>query len=123
MRSTHSCLALYIITSFASLLCCYACGDAEKENRAILLADREAPLGWVHLKMYQDRSFEFISSGLRMKDVYPGKFRISNDTIFFTYKDSIPGAGTTAIISDKSVNYIDGQYPESVEIKLNKLSK
>jgi hypothetical protein len=55
-----------------------------------LLADREAPLGWIYLKMYDDKSFEFISQGMvRDKEVYSGNYEIKNDTLYFNYKDSI----------------------------------
>ena len=105
------------------LVSCYSCDNLKQDKQAILLADREAPLGWVYLKMYRDQSFEFISRGLRDETVYPGTFRFRSDTVFFSYKDSIPKAGKTAIIRDKSVSYIDGAYPESIEIKFNKLTK
>jgi len=36
-----------------------------KPKKAVLVADREAPLGWAYLKIYEDKSFEFISKGLR----------------------------------------------------------
>lgn len=114
---------LFIILLALSSLCGYSCGNSKRDKEPVLLADREAPLGWVYLKMYKDSSFEFISRGLRDKTVYPGTFRLSIDTIFFIYKDSIPKAGKTAIISDKAVSYFDGDYPESVEIKLNRLKK
>lgn len=115
---------LYLIAFFFPLICC-GCDNAQKQHdkKPVLLADREAPLGWVYLKVYEDKSFDFILTGLRDKTVYPGTCRLSKDTIFFTYKDSIPKAGKTAIISEHSVSYIDGGYSESVEIKLNKLTK
>ena len=54
-------------------------------------ADREAPLGWIYLNMYDDKSFEFISKGMiRSKDIYAGNYSIKNDTIYFKYKDSNP---------------------------------
>lgn len=111
--------------AFFFLLICNSCDNSQKKHDKIpaLLADREAPLGWVYLKIYEDKSFDFILTGLRDKTVYPGTCRLSNDTIFFTYKDSIPKAGKTAIINKNSVSYIEGSYFESVEIKLNKLTK
>jgi hypothetical protein len=112
-------MTLAVISSLVYL----SCEDAKRDKEPVLLADREAPLGWVNLKMYKDNSFEFISSGLRDKTVYSGTFRLSTDTIFFNYRDSIPKAGKTAIISAKTVSYFAGDYPESVEIKLNKLTK
>ena len=85
-------------------------------------ADREAPLGWIYLNMYDDKSFEFISKGMiRSKDIYAGNYSIKNDTIYFKYKDSIPKAGTKAILINSFLKYIDGEYPESVEVKINKI--
>jgi hypothetical protein len=101
------------------LLIIISCKD---ESREVLLADREAPLGWIYLKMYDDKSFEFISRGMmRDEDVYKGNYELKNDTIYFNYDDSIPSAGSKAIIHKDYVNYTNGTYPESVQIKLNKL--
>lgn len=94
----------------------------KEDKKEVLLADREAPLGWIYLKMYDDKSFEFISQGMmRDKDVYSGIYEIKNDTLYFKYKDSIPKAGLKAVIEKEFVNYINGSYHESVQIKLNKL--
>ncbi len=94
-----------------------------QDKHPLLLADREAPLGWVYLKIYKDKSFEFISAGLRDKTIYSGTYKLNNYTIYFNYKDSIPKAGKKAIITNRFVSYIGGIYPESLEIKLNKLTK
>jgi hypothetical protein len=94
----------------------------DKERIAVLLADREAPLGWVYLSIYDDNSFEFESRGLeRQGDFFSGTIELKADTIIFNYKDSIPKAGTKAIIGNGRILFIDGAYPESVEIKLNEL--
>lgn len=94
--------------------------DRKLEN-AILLADREAPIGWVYLRIFKDSSFEFESRGFGGGTVYSGKAEIISDTIFFFYKDSIPKAGNTAVYSDKYVAFTNGSYPERVEISLSKL--
>lgn len=58
--------------------------SCENEKKEVLLADREAPLGWVYLKMYDDKSFEFISQGMmRDKDIYMGNYELKNDTLYF----------------------------------------
>jgi len=111
-----------IVFIFITLSSC-ANAKKEKNKKSVLSADREAPLGWVYLKVYEDKSFDFVLTGLRDKIEYSGTYRLNKDTIFFTYADSIPKAGKTAIITKNSVSYIDGEYPESVVIKLNKLSK
>lgn len=98
--------------------------SCKEEKKAVLLADREAPLGWIYLKMYDDYTFDFISRGvLRNEDIYSGNYNIESDTVYFKYKDSIPKAGSKAIIKDGFVSYLDGTYRESVEIKLNDIKK
>ncbi|UTX50186.1 hypothetical protein [Chryseobacterium sp. MA9] len=95
----------------------------KEDKKEVLLADREAPLGWVYLKMYDDKSFEFISQGMmRDKDVYTGSYDLKNDTLYFKYKDSIPKAGSKAVIDNGFIYYLNGDYHESARIKLNKLS-
>ncbi len=93
------------------------------EKMPILKADREAPLGWVYLTIYQDSTFEFTLAGIRGGDVYKGKVEIEKDSLFFAYTDSIPRAGKTAVYNDKVLTYIDGEYPERVNISLTKLTK
>lgn len=110
MKFSFICLIFLIVIS---------CKDERKE---VLLADREAPLGWIYLKMYDDKSFEFISNGLvRGDDAYSGKYKLKNDTVYFKYDGSVPKAGSKAIIKNGFVIYFDGKYPERIEIKLNKL--
>jgi hypothetical protein len=112
-------LILPAATLFAS-----ACENTSRGGKqAILLADRKAPLGWMYLQIYEDSSFKFISKGIREETEYSGRVEINGDTLHFTYQDSIPGAGTTAIVTDKSVSYIAGSYPESLKITLNKINK
>jgi hypothetical protein len=96
-----------------------SCKDNRKE---VFSADREAPLGWIYLKMYDDKSFEFISQGMmRDKDIYIGNYKLKNDTLYFKYKDSIPNAGSKAIIRKGFVYYLNGNYSENLQIKLNNL--
>ncbi len=90
----------------------------------ILKADREAPLGWVYLTINQDSTFEFKLTGIRGDgDVYKGKVEIEKDSLFFAYSDSVPRAGKTAVYNEKVVAYIDGEYPERVNISMTKLKK
>jgi hypothetical protein len=49
--------------------------------------------------------------------------KIAADTLFFNYVDSIPRAGKTAIYNSTRIAYIDGQYPESMPIALNEISR
>lgn len=94
------------------------------EKTTILKVDREAPLGWVYLTIYQDSTFEFTLTGIRgVGEVYKGKVEIGKDSLFFAYSDSIPRARKTAVYNDKIVAYIDGEYPERVNISMTKLTK
>jgi len=102
--------------------CGQTCERANETKETILLADREAPIGWVYLRIFKDSTFEFETRGFRTCNIYSGTAKIIQDTIYFNYSDSIPKAGTTAIYSDNSVEYINGKYAERVDIKLSKLS-
>ena len=109
-----------------ALLTITSCNNSSKtiEKPAILRADREAPLGWVYLTVYQDSTFEFKVTGMRGEGkAYKGKVEIGSDTLQFTYLDSIPKAGQTAIYNDKVVSFIDGEYNERVSISMTKLSE
>lgn len=99
----------------------YSCSD--RKDKLVLSADREAPLGWIYLNLYNDDSFELISKGVRNKEIYSGNYRIDEDTIYFKYKDSIPTAGSIAVLENGYIRYINGKYSETVEIKINKLIK
>ena len=79
-----------LTTLLLIILLLSSCGQSEKKSREIekepiLLADREAPLGWVYLRIYSDSTFEFESRGLRTSSIYPGKAVIIADSIFFEY--------------------------------------
>ena len=109
----HLILILILISILTS------CNKIE-EKQTILLAAREAPLGWVYLRIYKDKTFEFESRGLeRRGDIYGGIVELKNDTLYFKYSDSIPKAGNKAVLTKWSVSYFDGVYPESLELKKN----
>lgn len=124
MNRPFSFNVILLLLPFSTLFF-YGCDNASRgqEKEIVLLADRKAPLGWMYLKIYEDKSFAFISKALRDQTIYLGTVKVSSDTLHFIYRDSIPNAGMTAIITDKSVSYIEGSYPESLEIKVNKLTK
>jgi hypothetical protein len=105
------------------ILLIISCSTKNRENKKELLlqADREAPLGWVYLRIYKDSTFEFESRGLRTSTVYQGKAEIDKYQIQFNYFDSIPKAGTLAIYDKNTVYYTSGEYPERVGITLTKL--
>jgi|SRR5690606_7926286 len=111
----------HIIIIVILLLNLTSCHQAENKE-ALLLADREAPLGWVYLSIYKDKTFEFKSRGLeRRGDIYDGTMELKNDTIYFNYSDSIPKVGSKAILTKKFVSYFGGEYSERLEIKKNEL--
>ncbi|MBV7440088.1 hypothetical protein KRX57_01505 [Weeksellaceae bacterium TAE3-ERU29] len=106
---------------FISILIFVSCNE-KKQKETILLADREAPLGWVYLRVYKDKTFEFESRGLERKGtVYSGIVELKNDTLYFKYSGSIPKAGNKAILTKQFVSYFNGDYPERLEVKQNEL--
>ncbi|MBX2846354.1 MAG: hypothetical protein KTR13_09085 [Saprospiraceae bacterium] len=110
------------IIYFFALFTLLACVDGRRKVEPVLLADREAPLGWIYLRVYEDQTFEFESRGLeRRGDIYSGKLSIKNDTLFFSYESAIPSAGSIAITDGKYIAYINGEYPERLSIKKNEL--
>jgi hypothetical protein len=100
-----------------------SCSTKNQENtqQLLLQANREAPLGWIYLRIYQDSTFEFESRGLRSSTVYKGKAQIDKYGIRFNYNDSIPKAGNQAIYNKNAVHYTHGEYPERLGITLSKL--
>jgi hypothetical protein len=111
----------YPIILFTLSFILTSCNQKE-EKETLLMADREAPLGWVYLRIYKDNTFEFESRGLeRRGNIYNGSVKIINDTLHFKYLDSIPKPGTNAILSKNSVSYFGGEYPETLIIKKNLL--
>lgn len=111
-------VALFGATSM-TLSQCNSSNPRTPEPQTLLKADREAPLGRVYLTVYLDSTFQFTTTGIRanLTTNYFGKADIKGDTIFFHYIDSIPKAGKTAVFNDKVVAYIEGEYPERLEIK------
>lgn len=92
--------------------------NQKEQKEAILIADREAPLGWVYLRIYKDKTFEFESCGLeRNGDIFKGTVKLKNDTLYFQYSDSIPRAGNKAKLTERFVVYFGGEYPERLEIR------
>ncbi len=73
-------LMKYPILILSVILIIISC-DRTKKKETILLADREAPLGWVYLRIYNDKTFEFESRGLERRGaIYGGTVELKNDT-------------------------------------------
>ena len=91
---------------------------SDPDKDVLIRAQREAPLGMVKLTIYEDRSFLFEFTGLRSQQttVFKGQVEYSQDSLFFNYADSIPRAGKVAIMDDKSIRFVAGNYPESLSI-------
>lgn len=108
---------------FLLVLSLSSCSD-KSNKKTLLTADREAPLGWVYLRLYTDTSFEFESRGLeRNGEIFSGNYEVHNDTILFHYFDKVPNVGSLAVIKNNSIGYINGKYQETLEIKSNNLNK
>lgn len=99
-----------------------SCKKDVTEN-AILLAEREATVGWNYLRIYKDSTFEFEYRSFPSSNFHRGKFSIIKDTLTFHYSDSIPSFGDKAIIARNQLVYINGQYKEILEILLDSISK
>ncbi len=96
-----------------------SCINSNKNEgkKPVFLADREAPIGWSYLEIFEDSTFEFIGNE------FQGTVSIQNDTFLFKYNGEIPKAGNKAIIEGKHLIYINGKYLEKLEIKLNEMKK
>lgn len=116
--------ALQILLVIGFLNSCNNKKTRDEEN-PILVAQREAPIGWIWLNLYPDSTFEYLSGGKREKTRYTGNFRIQSDTIIFNYKDSIPLVGSKAVLSHSDLLYLHGQNKEKLNVVINeiKLSK
>lgn len=111
-----------VILVLGLLIGCGANEKRDQELKPVLLADREAPMGWVYLRIYENHYFEFEPRGLERKgNIYHGVVELNNDTLIFHYKDSIPVVGSRAAINKGYVSYFEGDYPESLKIKQNEL--
>ncbi len=88
----------------------------------ILMAEREAPIGFNHLRVFRDSTFEFEYKSFPNSKLHTGKITMENDTINFIYEDSIPAFGDKAIIDGKKLIYTNGNYNEVLDIWLDSIS-
>ena len=91
-------------------------------ENAILIAEREAPIGWNYLRIYKDSTFEFEYRSFPNSRFHKGTFQIINDTLNFQYSDSIPPFGSKAIIDRNYIIYINGKNNERLEIWLDSIT-
>jgi hypothetical protein len=91
----------------------FACKSADNSERtddkkSILHASREAPLGWLYFELYSDSTFMATSAGLRDVDNFHGTYNLNFDTLFLTYKDSIPKTfGKEILIERNNLRFLD----------------
>ena len=99
-----------ILLSLTILFACKSTETSENldDKKTILHASREAPLGWLYFELYSDSTFRATSAGLRDGDNYYGTFQLHFDTLFLTYKDSIPKTfGREILIEKHNLRFLD----------------
>ena len=87
------------------------------------MAEREAPIGFNHLRVFKDSTFEFEYTNFPNSKFYKGTINIENDTIFFNYNGKIPQFGNKAIIHKNHLIYTNGESRETLDIWLDSISK
>tara|TARA_R110001583_G_scaffold194249_1_gene364763 strand:+ start:1631 stop:1975 length:345 start_codon:yes stop_codon:yes gene_type:complete len=110
-----------IITIF--LLFLFVSCKKDFAKNAMLMADREAPIGWNYLRIYKDSTFQFEYRSFPKSRFHEGIIKIINDTLNFEYFDSIPAFGNKAIIDRKYLIYTNGKYKEKLEVWLDSISE
>lgn len=95
----------------------------DKSKNAILMAEREAPIGWNYLRIYKDSTFEFEYRSFRNSKSHEGTVRLINDTLYFNYFDSVPAFGNKAVIKRNNLIYMNGNYNERLEVWLDSITK
>lgn len=90
--------------------------NTEKDNKnVVLVAAREAPLGGIELKLYNDRSFEL---GNLRKVKRAGTYSISGDTLTIANSDSVIAS---FLIEEKELVEIQNTGIHSLDIHENNL--
>jgi hypothetical protein len=97
-----------------------ACSSTPKKT-PILLANREAPLGWAYLRVFKDSTFVLENRSLIGKDVYSGSVEFKNDSLFLITKNPIPRFGNTVVIKRKKAIFIGFKSAAGLDITLNEL--
>ena len=91
-------------------------------TNGLLMAEREAPIGFNHLRIFKDSTFEFEYTSFPVSKIHKGTIEFREDTIHFNYIDSIPAFGDKAIIDGRYLVYTHGTYNEKLEIWLDSIS-
>lgn len=120
MKSIKNFIFSFFSAALTVVLCVSSCqspfNGRKKEKEILLFATREAPLSLVCLTIYEDSTFEFNNACGRSKVPYSGKVKLTSDTLFFSYQDSIPYAGTIALKNSNSIKFINGTGNEALQI-------
>ena len=113
----HILIVLFTIFGFTS--CFTSPENKDNQVEPILVADREAPIGWVVFKAYEDSTFKY---SLSSRDNYNGTYKLKGDTLFLSCTDTTIGIDT-AIIREKSIEFFGNKSPRFAGITINKISK
>jgi len=87
------------------------------------MAEREAPIGFHHLRVFKDSTFEFECKSFPNSKIYVGRINIENDTIIFNYSGKFPAFGNKAIINKNRLIYTNGKAREILDVWLDSISK
>lgn len=110
-----------LILIFVLLLIVSCKRDLVKDG--LLMAEREATIGFNHLRIFKDSTFEFEYTSFPVSKIHTGTIEFRKDTIHFNYKDSIPAFGDKAIIDGRYLVYTHGTYNEKLEIWLDSITQ
>lgn len=113
-------MRIHYFIFFLIIFVVLSCKENNDKSEFLLLSDKEAPLGWSYFTIYKDSTFEFINRGLVDKYIYPGKAKITEDTIFLKFRDSIPVIGTKVLYKKDYVEFVQF-HKTRFKTRLNKL--
>ena len=90
----------------ASILAGLLLGCHREEPTDLLLsAEREAPVGWVRVRLFRDSTFEL---SLDRGSWKRGTFRTARDTFYFDYLGETDSQRHMAVIRDKRLCFLAG---------------
>ena len=80
------------------------CHD-EAPTDLLLAAEREAPIGWVRVRLFRDSTFEL---SLNRGSWKRGTFRTAQDTIIFDYLGETDSLRQRAVVVENELRFIGG---------------
>ena len=115
MTKTHK------IINFLILLGLTSCVEgSEPQMKANLIAQREAPVGWVRFKTYPDSTFVYTRG--RGDGTHMGTYKLKGDTLYLSSTDTSMHC-EKVFIGDNSVEFIGKDTPGFASIVTNSLTK